>query len=98
MSSIRQEETQAQDVSETEHTISFLSQSNRPSLQNSANPSLSSCLYQCIATLKGNSFYVSSLAIDGDSLYIASSNGHIRLWPLDMAMDLMFAADRWTLT
>ncbi|RCV21034.1 hypothetical protein SETIT_4G105600v2 [Setaria italica] len=88
MSSIRQEETQAQDVSETEHTISFLSQSNRPSLQNSANPSLSSCLYQCIATLKGNSFYVSSLAIDGDSLYIASSNGHIRLWPLDMAMDV----------
>lgn len=57
-------------------------------MQNSANPSLSSCLYQCIATLKGNSFYVSSLAIDGDSLYIASSNGHIRLWPLDMAMDV----------
>ncbi|RLM54352.1 F-box/WD repeat-containing protein sel-10-like [Panicum miliaceum] len=28
-----------------------------------------------------------SLAVDGDSLYIASSDGHIRLWPLDMAMD-----------
>lgn len=87
-SSVRQEETQSQDVFETEQTISFLSQSNPPSLQNSANPSLSSCLYQCIATLKGNSSYVSSLAIDRDSLYIASSDGHIRLWPLDMAMDV----------
>ncbi|CAL5052119.1 unnamed protein product [Urochloa decumbens] len=48
---------------------------------------LSPCLHQCIATLKGNSSYVSSLAIYGDSLYMASSDGHIRLWPLDMAMD-----------
>ncbi|KAF8723595.1 hypothetical protein HU200_021552 [Digitaria exilis] len=39
------------------------------------------------ATLKGDSSYVSSLAIDGDSLYVASSDGHIRLSPLDIAMD-----------
>ena len=56
-------------------------------MQHSPNPNLSPCLYQCIATLKGNSSYVSSLAVDGDSLYIASSDGHLRLWPLDMAMD-----------
>ncbi|CAN6201948.1 unnamed protein product [Urochloa humidicola] len=77
MSSSRQE-TQAQDVSHS---------SRHPSLQYSPNPNLSPCLHQCIATLKGNSSYVSSLAVDGDSLYIASSDGHIRLWPLDMAMD-----------
>uniref|UniRef100_A0A0E0L9T9 Anaphase-promoting complex subunit 4 WD40 domain-containing protein n=1 Tax=Oryza punctata TaxID=4537 RepID=A0A0E0L9T9_ORYPU len=48
--------------------------------------SSSSCHYQCIATLSGNSSYVSGLAVDGDSLYVASSDGHIRLWPLAMAM------------
>ncbi|PUZ61540.1 hypothetical protein GQ55_4G284000 [Panicum hallii var. hallii] len=81
------QKTQAHDVSETEQTILFSSQSSHPSLQYSPNPNLSPCLYQCTATLKGNSFYVSSLTVDGDSLYIASSDGHIRLWPLDMAMD-----------
>ncbi|KAL5225995.1 hypothetical protein ABZP36_012634 [Zizania latifolia] len=50
--------------------------------------SSSTCLYQCIATLRGHSSYVSGLAVDGEgnSLYVASSDGHIRLWPLDMAM------------
>ncbi|CAL5043561.1 unnamed protein product [Urochloa decumbens] len=82
MNSSRQE-TQAQDVSHSSH----------PSLQYSPNPNLSPCLHQCIATLKGNASYVSSLAVDGDSLYIASSDGHIRLWPLDMAMDAVQRAD-----
>lgn len=27
---------------------------------------------------------MSGLAVDGDALYVASSDGHIRLWPLDM--------------
>ncbi|KAG8094298.1 hypothetical protein GUJ93_ZPchr0012g21545 [Zizania palustris] len=46
--------------------------------------------HQCIATLRGHSSYVSGLAVDGEgegsSLYVASSDGHIRLWPLDMAV------------
>ncbi|XP_062234113.1 protein JINGUBANG-like [Phragmites australis] len=88
-----QEETQAQDVSR-EQTTSFLSQSSHPSVQYSQNPnypSLSPCLYRCIATLKGSSSYVSGFAVDGDTLYIASSDGHVRLWPLDMAMDVQRA-------
>jgi WD40 repeat protein len=43
-------------------------------------------LSPCLATLKGNSSYVSGIVFDSDSLYVASSDGHIRLWPLDMAM------------
>ncbi|GJN00186.1 hypothetical protein PR202_ga17600 [Eleusine coracana subsp. coracana] len=42
-----------------------------------------------VASPKGNSSYVSSLTVDGDdSLYVASSDGHLRLWPLDMATDV----------
>ncbi|XP_066374836.1 protein JINGUBANG-like [Miscanthus floridulus] len=40
----------------------------------------------CLATLKGNSSYVSGIVFHSDSIYVASSDGHIRLWPLDMAM------------
>nr|TKW11795.1 hypothetical protein SEVIR_6G256000v2 [Setaria viridis] len=39
-------------------------------------------LHQCLATLRAHS-YVSALAVDGDSLYSASSDGRIRVWPLD---------------
>ncbi|KAF8772523.1 hypothetical protein HU200_005480 [Digitaria exilis] len=39
------------------------------------------------ATLKGDLSYVSNFAIDGVSLYVASSDGHIRLSPVDIAMD-----------
>uniref|UniRef100_A0ACD5V8Y7 Uncharacterized protein n=1 Tax=Avena sativa TaxID=4498 RepID=A0ACD5V8Y7_AVESA len=46
--------------------------------------SLSPCRYRCISTLRGHSSYVSGLAVDGNSLYVASSDGHVRLWPLDM--------------
>lgn len=45
-------------------------------------------IHQFIATIKGHSSasaYVSALAVDGDSLYIASSDGSIRLWALDGA-------------
>ncbi|XP_062227572.1 protein JINGUBANG-like [Phragmites australis] len=92
-SSSRQEETHAQDVCEKQ-TTSFLSQSSHPSLQYSQNPNypnLSPCLYRCIATVKGDSSYVSGLAVVGDSLYFASSDGHIKLRPLDMAMDVQRA-------
>ncbi|EAZ36424.1 hypothetical protein OsJ_20754 [Oryza sativa Japonica Group] len=57
--------------------------------QTISSSSSSSCHYQCIATLSGNSSYVSGLAVDCDSLYVASSDGHIRLWPLDMAMAMV---------
>uniref|UniRef100_A0A0E0DZP5 Uncharacterized protein n=1 Tax=Oryza meridionalis TaxID=40149 RepID=A0A0E0DZP5_9ORYZ len=55
--------------------------------QTVSSSSSSSCHYQCIATLSGNSSYVSGLAVDGDSLYVASSDGHIRLWPLAMVRE-----------
>ncbi|XP_040381364.1 protein JINGUBANG-like [Oryza brachyantha] len=67
-------------------TISFSSQPSLPSFEQSCNSSSSSCHYQCVATLGGSNSYISGLAVDGDSLYVASSDGHIRLWPLDMAM------------
>ncbi|CAM0913492.1 unnamed protein product [Alopecurus aequalis] len=49
--------------------------------------SFSPCHYHCISTLRGQSSYVSGLAVDGNSLYVASSDGHIRLWPLDMQQE-----------
>lgn len=68
--------------------MSFSSQSGYASSQHIQSSNSSVCLYRCIATLKGNSSYVSSLAVDGgDSLYVASSDGHIRLWTLDTATD-----------
>uniref|UniRef100_A0A0D9WNR7 Anaphase-promoting complex subunit 4 WD40 domain-containing protein n=1 Tax=Leersia perrieri TaxID=77586 RepID=A0A0D9WNR7_9ORYZ len=65
-------------------TIPFSSHPSLPSLYHSYNSSTSSCHHQCIATLRsGNSSYISGLAVvDGDSLYVASSDGQIRLWPL----------------
>lgn len=71
--------------------MSFSSQPSLPSLHSldsSHNSNLSPCLHQCVATLRGHSSYVSGLTVDGDSLYVASSDGHIRLWPLDMATAL----------
>ncbi|KAL6861737.1 hypothetical protein ACP4OV_017437 [Aristida adscensionis] len=81
-----EEETQLQHLSEEDisQTLSSPSESNNLSLQESQNPRFSPCIYRCIATLRGDS-YVSSLAVDGDSLYAASSDGHIRVWSLDMA-------------
>ncbi|KAL5206943.1 hypothetical protein ABZP36_031378 [Zizania latifolia] len=68
--------------------ISLASQPSLPSLPslgaNDLNTSPS--LHHCIATLKGHSSsssYVSALAVDGGSLYIASSDGSIRLWALN---------------
>ncbi|KAL4584979.1 hypothetical protein LXL04_009592 [Taraxacum kok-saghyz] len=39
--------------------------------------------YHCIATIKCNNSYISSLAIYGNSLYTGSSNKEIRIWKLD---------------
>ncbi|KAF8775972.1 hypothetical protein HU200_004109 [Digitaria exilis] len=72
--------------------VSLSSQPSLPSLP-SLGPrdlqNLSPCHHQCVATLRGSSHssssYVSALAVDGDSLYTASSDGHIRVYPLDAA-------------
>lgn len=61
-----------------------ISLSSQSSLQ-----SFSPCHFQCISTLRGHSSYVSGLAVDGNSLYVASSDGHIKLWPLDMGTPAM---------
>ncbi|KAJ1280983.1 hypothetical protein BS78_04G274100 [Paspalum vaginatum] len=68
--------------------LSLSSQPSLPSLPSlgprdqNASPSH----HQCVATLRaGHSYYVSALAVDGDSLYGASSDGRIRAWPLDDA-------------
>ncbi|KAG8072342.1 hypothetical protein GUJ93_ZPchr0006g45662 [Zizania palustris] len=68
--------------------MSLASQPSLPSLPSlGANDlSTSASLHQCIATIKihsSMSSYVSALAVDGDSLYMASSDGSIRLWALD---------------
>jgi WD40 repeat protein len=65
--------------------MSFSSEPSHRCSQDFQNHS-SPCFYRCIATLKGNASYISSFAVDrGDSLYVASSDGHIKkLWPLDM--------------
>ncbi|KAF0932592.1 hypothetical protein E2562_010469 [Oryza meyeriana var. granulata] len=93
-SSGEQEESQIQhEAAEGSMLSGAMSLASQPSLR--SLPSLdvhdlntSPSLHQCIATLKGNSSsssYVSALAVDGDSLYTASSDGCIRLWPLDSA-------------
>uniref|UniRef100_J3LGY5 Uncharacterized protein n=1 Tax=Oryza brachyantha TaxID=4533 RepID=J3LGY5_ORYBR len=88
-----QEESQIQhEAAEGSMLSGAMSLASQPSLR--SLPSLgvhdlntSPSFHRCIATLRGNSSssYVSALAVDGDSLYIASSDGRIRLWALDSA-------------
>ncbi|KAL5212942.1 hypothetical protein ABZP36_023789 [Zizania latifolia] len=67
--------------------MSLASQPSLPSLPSLGTNDLSTSasLHQCISTIKvhSSSSYVSALAVDGDSLYMASSDGSIRLWTLD---------------
>ncbi|KAL6635101.1 hypothetical protein ACP70R_027772 [Stipagrostis hirtigluma subsp. patula] len=68
--------------------VSLSSQPSLPSLPSLGprDTNVSPSLHQCVATLKGgHSSYVSALAVAGDSLYSASSDGRIRVWPLDDA-------------
>ncbi|KAG2661460.1 protein JINGUBANG [Panicum virgatum] len=67
--------------------VSLSSQPSLPSLPSLGprDQNLSPSHHQCLATLRGHSSYVSALAVDGDSLYSASSDGRIRAWPLDGA-------------
>uniref|UniRef100_A0A0D9VKU9 Uncharacterized protein n=1 Tax=Leersia perrieri TaxID=77586 RepID=A0A0D9VKU9_9ORYZ len=90
-----QEESQIQHEAAEDSTLSqAMSLASQPSIR--SLPSLdvhdlttSPSLHQCIATIKphssSSSSYVSALAVDGDSLYIASSDGRIRLRQLDNA-------------
>ncbi|KAL6911463.1 hypothetical protein ACP4OV_000268 [Aristida adscensionis] len=66
--------------------VSLSSQPSLPSLPSLGprDTDVSPSLHQCVATLRGGrSSYVSALALAGDSLYAASSDGRIRAWPLD---------------
>ncbi|RCV08309.1 hypothetical protein SEVIR_1G321700v4 [Setaria viridis] len=65
--------------------VSLSSQPSLPSLPSLGprDQSVIPSLHQCLATLRAHSSYVSALAVDGDSLYSASSDGRIRVWPLD---------------
>ncbi|CAL5019507.1 unnamed protein product [Urochloa decumbens] len=68
--------------------VSLSSQPSLPSLPSLGprDTNVNPALHQCLATLRAHSSsYVSSLAVDGDSLYIASSDGRIRVWPLNGA-------------
>ncbi|CAL4885302.1 unnamed protein product [Urochloa decumbens] len=68
--------------------VSLSSQPSLPSLPSLGprDQNVNPALHQCLASLRAHSSsYVSSLAVDGDSLYIASSDGRIRAWPLDAA-------------
>ncbi|XP_010477737.1 PREDICTED: uncharacterized protein LOC104756786 [Camelina sativa] len=61
---------------------SLLSQPSLPLVPSlSFQPQSSSVYHQCLATLKGHSSYVSSLAVSDKLLYTGSSNSEIRVWP-----------------
>jgi WD40 repeat protein len=66
--------------------VSLSSQPSLPSLPSlgARDTNVSPSLHQCVAALRGHSTaYVSALAVDGDSLYRASSDGRIMVWPLE---------------
>lgn len=66
--------------------VSLSSQPSLPSLPSlgTRDTNVSPSLHQCVATLGGHSSsYVSALAVDGDSLYSASSDGRIMVWSLE---------------
>jgi WD40 repeat protein len=65
---------------------SLSSQPSLPSLPSlgARDTNVSPSLHQCVAALRGHSTaYVSALALDGDSLYSASSDGRIMVWTLE---------------
>ncbi|KAK3155236.1 hypothetical protein QOZ80_2BG0200650 [Eleusine coracana subsp. coracana] len=69
---------------------SLWSQPSLPSLPSlgARDANVSPALHQCVATIirghSSSSSYVSALAVDGDSLYIASSDGSIMVWSLSL--------------
>ncbi|KAJ0257731.1 F3 protein [Hirschfeldia incana] len=68
--------------SEPSTSTSLLSQPSLPLVPSLSSPLQSSTVeQQCLATIKGHSSYVSSLALSRKSLFTGSSNGEIRVWP-----------------
>ncbi|TVU28453.1 hypothetical protein EJB05_19970, partial [Eragrostis curvula] len=65
--------------------VSLSSQPSLPSLPSlgTRDTNVSPAFHQCVATLRGHSSHVSALAVAGDSLYSASSDGRIMVWALD---------------
>ena len=81
LSQIRQHEPAEAMLSQA---VSLSSQPSLPSLP-SLGPrdlNVSPCHHRCVATLRDHASYVSALAVDGHSLYSASSDGRIRVCPL----------------
>ncbi|KAG2303760.1 hypothetical protein Bca4012_062489 [Brassica carinata] len=68
--------------SEPSTSSSLLSQPSLPLVPSLSSPLQNSTVeHQCLATIKGHSSYVSSLAISRRSLFTGSSDGEIRVWP-----------------
>ncbi|KAL6013624.1 hypothetical protein ACLOJK_004122 [Asimina triloba] len=68
------------------NSSSLASQSSLPSVPSLTSPTPTTATtvtahHRCIATLKGHSSYVFSLAITAQHLYSGSSDGEIRCWP-----------------
>ncbi|KAL0327226.1 UNVERIFIED_CONTAM: hypothetical protein Sangu_1800600 [Sesamum angustifolium] len=71
--------------SDSSSNSSLTSQSSLPSVpsltpHSQAPDHATSARYHCLATLKGHSSYVFSLALAGKHLYSGGSNGEIRVW------------------
>ncbi|KAK4423799.1 protein JINGUBANG [Sesamum alatum] len=73
--------------SDSSSNSSLTSQSSLPSVpsltphfQALDHATSSAARYRCLATLKGHSSYVFSLALAGKNLYSGGSNGEIRVW------------------
>ncbi|GLT63369.1 hypothetical protein SLA2020_359390 [Shorea laevis] len=78
--------------SELSTSSSLSSQPSLPSVpslstssQQHEQPTTTTAHHLCIATLKGHSSYVSSLALAGKFLYSGSSNSEVRSWSRDLS-------------
>lgn len=71
---------QLSDSSSNSSLTSHSSLPSVPSLQRAASAAVAAANYHCLATLKGHSSYVFSLALAGKHLYSGASDGEIRVW------------------
>ncbi|KAK3159058.1 hypothetical protein QOZ80_2AG0145140 [Eleusine coracana subsp. coracana] len=84
---------EAADAIMLSQAVSLSSQPSLPSLPSlgARDANVSPALHQCVATIirghSSSSSYVSALAVDGDSLYIASSDGSIMVWSLSLELE-----------
>lgn len=66
--------------SDSSSTSSLTSQLSLPSVSSLEQATASAANYHCLATLKGHSSYLFSLAVAGKHLYSGASDGQIRAW------------------